>query len=93
MMAEMAEMGRMKVVNSRIETKPFYNAHTHAAMFKLRNSAEGLELHRWLKEKVWPVESKLTEEDVYWGCVLSFIEMVRSAQHLQGRARAFEESV
>ncbi|MFP3950047.1 MAG: amidohydrolase [Candidatus Micrarchaeia archaeon] len=54
------------------------NAHTHGAMGLLRGYGEGLPLHRWLEEKIWPAEEKLNKEDIYWGTLLGAIEMVRS---------------
>ena len=36
----------------------FVNAHTHAAMTLLRGLADDLPLDRWLKEAIWPVESR-----------------------------------
>jgi len=54
------------------------NAHTHAAMSLLRNYADDLPLEQWLFDKIFPVEDKLTAEDVYWASMLSIIEMIRS---------------
>lgn len=54
------------------------NTHTHAAMTLLRSYADDLPLMPWLKEKVWPFEEKLTEEDIYWGTALALCEMIRS---------------
>ncbi len=54
------------------------NAHTHAAMTILRGYGEGLPLERWLKEKIWPAEAKLTGEQVYYGTLLGASEMARS---------------
>ena len=56
----------------------FYNAHTHAPMTFERGWAEDLPLDRWFNERVWVVESKLTDEDVYWGAMLAMAEMIRS---------------
>ena len=42
----------------------FYNAHTHASMTFERGWAEDLPLDRWFNERVWVVESQLTDEDV-----------------------------
>lgn len=36
----------------------FVNAHTHAAMALMRGLADDLPLERWLKEAIWPVESR-----------------------------------
>lgn len=54
------------------------NAHTHVAMTLLRSYADDLPLFEWLNEKIWPVEAKLTAEDVYWGTMLGIVEMVRA---------------
>lgn len=54
------------------------NAHVHAAMTLLRGYAEDLPLQDWLREKVWPAESRLTPEDVYWGTLLGIAEMILS---------------
>lgn len=55
----------------------FVNSHTHAAMTLLRGYADDLELFDWLSNYIWPLEAKLTEEDVYWGSRLACLEMIR----------------
>jgi 5-methylthioadenosine/S-adenosylhomocysteine deaminase len=57
---------------------PLINGHTHAAMTLFRGSGGDLPLMPWLEEKIWPVEAKLTAEDVYWGARLACAEMLRS---------------
>ncbi|HWT89526.1 MAG TPA: amidohydrolase [Solirubrobacterales bacterium] len=57
---------------------PLVNGHTHAAMTLFRGSGGDLPLMPWLEEKIWPVEAKLTAEDVYWGARLACAEMLRS---------------
>lgn len=54
------------------------NTHTHLPMSILRNYADDLPLWEWLTEKVWPIESKLTEEIIYWGTMLSIAELIMS---------------
>lgn len=54
------------------------NAHTHIGMSLLRNYADDLPLYEWLTKKIWPIEAKLTTEDVYWGSLLSMVEMIQS---------------
>lgn len=54
------------------------NAHTHLAMSLLRNYADDLPLQDWLTKKIWPVEANLKAEDVYWGTLLSIVEMIQS---------------
>ena len=57
---------------------PLVNGHTHAAMTLFRGSGGDLPLMPWLEEKIWPVEAKLSDEDVYWGSRLACAEMLRS---------------
>ncbi len=54
------------------------NSHTHIGMSLLRNLADDLPLHDWLTKKIWPTEAKLNGEDVYWGSLLSMVEMIES---------------
>ena len=56
---------------------PLVNGHTHAAMTLFRGSGGDLPLMPWLEEKIWPVEAKLADEDVYWGARLACAEMLR----------------
>lgn len=55
----------------------YINTHTHAAMSLLRGYADDLPLMEWLEQKIWPLEAKLTEEDVYWGSMLAILEMIK----------------
>lgn len=56
----------------------FVNTHTHAAMTILRSYADDLPLMQWLSERIWPLEERLTAEDVYWGTMLCVLEMIKS---------------
>ncbi len=56
----------------------FVNAHCHAAMTLLRGYADDMTLMPWLTEKIWPVEARLSGEDVYWGTLLACVEMLRA---------------
>lgn len=72
------------------------NAHTHTAMAILRSYADDLPLMTWLQEKIWPLEARLTEDDVYWAARLGCLEMIRTGTtffndmywHVHGTARA-----
>lgn len=55
----------------------FYNAHAHSPMSILRGYGENLTLDRWLQEKIFPFEAKLTGEGVYWGTMLSMAESLK----------------
>ena len=54
------------------------NGHTHAAMTLMRGYADDMQLQAWLEGKIWPLEARLTEEDVYWGARLACLEMVKN---------------
>ncbi len=55
----------------------FVNAHGHAAMTLLRSYADDLPLMEWLEKRIWPLEANLEEDDVYYGTLLSMIEMLK----------------
>ena len=52
------------------------NTHAHIAMSIFRGTFEGCDLYTWLNEKIWPIEAKLTEEQVYDATMLSILEML-----------------
>ena len=56
----------------------FKNAHTHSAMTFLRSYADDLPLQDWLFTQVFPMEAKLTGEDVYWYSKLAILEYLTS---------------
>ena len=56
----------------------FKNAHTHSAMTFLRSYADDLSLQEWLYNRVFPMEAKLTEDDVYWCSRLAILEYLTS---------------
>lgn len=56
----------------------FKNAHTHSAMTFLRSFADDLPLHDWLTKQVFPMEAKLTGDDVYWLTKLAIMEYLTS---------------
>ncbi len=56
----------------------FKNAHTHSAMTFLRSYADDVPLQQWLNEKVFPMEAKLTGEDIYHLTKLAVLEYLTS---------------
>ncbi len=56
----------------------FKNAHTHSAMTFLRSYADDVPLQTWLQEKVFPMEAKLTGEDIYHLTKLAILEYLTS---------------
>ena len=56
----------------------FINAHTHSGMTFLRSMADDMPLQQWLNEKVFPIEEKLTQEDIYFFSKLAILEYLTS---------------
>lgn len=54
------------------------NCHTHLGMSVFRATNDSLTLEKWLQEKIWPIEDKLTDDDIYYTTMLSCIEMIKS---------------
>lgn len=55
------------------------NTHTHAAMSCFRGLGDDLPLGRWLHEVIFPAEAAIVcEEMVYWGTLLSAVEMLKN---------------
>lgn len=52
----------------------FKNAHTHSAMTLLRSRADDMPLSDWLNKQIFPVEAKLTAEDIYYLTQLAILE-------------------
>jgi 5-methylthioadenosine/S-adenosylhomocysteine deaminase len=76
------------------------NGHTHAAMTLFRGFADDLPLMEWLTEHIWPVEKRMSDEDVYWGTRLACVEMIRTGTtsfwdmywHAEATARAVDDA-
>jgi 5-methylthioadenosine/S-adenosylhomocysteine deaminase len=76
------------------------NGHTHAAMTLFRGFADDLPLMEWLTDHIWPVEKRMSDDDVYWGTRLAAVEMIRTGTtsfwdtywHAEATARAVEDA-
>jgi 5-methylthioadenosine/S-adenosylhomocysteine deaminase len=84
----------------RLAFPGFVNAHTHLPMVLFRGLADDVPLHSWLHDHIWPLERRLSPEDVYWCTLLALSEGIRSGTttfadmyfHCDAIARAVEES-
>lgn len=56
----------------------FKDAHTHSGMTLLRSYADDLPLDKWLNQQVFPIEAKMTGEDVYELTKLAVLEYLTS---------------
>jgi len=84
----------------KLATSGFINAHTHLAMVLFRGLADDVPLDVWLEDHIWPIEAKLSPEDIYWCTLLAIAESVRGGTvafadmyfHVDAIAQAVEES-
>ena len=67
---------RSEQSNNRLVMPGLINCHGHTAMTLVRGLGSGLPLQRWLEEAIFPVEAKMTPEDVYAGNVWGLMEML-----------------
>lgn len=65
-------------LNGNLLMPSFKNAHTHSAMTFARSFADDLPLHEWLNNMIFPMEAKLTGEDIYNLSRLAFLEYLTS---------------
>ncbi|RKM62074.1 amidohydrolase [Butyrivibrio sp. CB08] len=63
----------------------FKNAHTHSAMTLMRSKADDLPLQDWLNNQIFPIEAKMTAEDIYHLSKIAIMEYLTS-----GITAAFE---
>ncbi len=77
------------------------NCHNHCAMSLFRGMADDLDLDVWLRDYIFPAESRLLDEEtVYWCTKLAAAEMIASGTttvadgyfYEDAAARALEES-
>jgi 5-methylthioadenosine/S-adenosylhomocysteine deaminase len=52
------------------------NAHTHVSMTLLRGVGEELPLMEWLQKKIFPIEDRLTAQNIRSGADLAIMEMI-----------------
>ncbi len=71
-------VGEVEDMNFALVLPGLINTHTHAAMTLFRGIAEDVKLHEWLSTYIFPREAKLTEQDVYVGSLIGFMEMIKN---------------
>ena len=69
-----------KVINAsgKVVMPGIINTHSHISMSIFRETVDGLKTQDWLTQKIWPMEDKLTNEDIYYATMLSCIEMIET---------------
>lgn len=63
---------------NKVMSPGFFNTHCHIPMTILRGYGDGLSLQKWLFERIFPYEAKLTGEDCFWAGQLGAIELIKS---------------
>lgn len=66
----------VKDMSGKLVMPGLYNCHTHTSMVLLRGVGNGLPLNEWLFNAVFPIEDKLTAEDIKTGSELAALEMI-----------------
>lgn len=54
------------------------NTHAHVPMVLFRNAGPDLNANDWFNKIIFPLESNLTPEDIYWGAMLGQAEMIQN---------------
>ena len=62
----------------RIVMPGLINSHTHIGMSIFRATNDNLTLNEWLNDKIWPIEDNMTDEDIYYSSLVSFLEMIKT---------------
>ncbi len=65
-------------LNGNLIMPGFKNAHTHSGMTFARSLADDLPLHEWLNDMIFPMEAKLTPEQIYHLSKLAILEYLTS---------------
>lgn len=68
----------VKDMSGKLLMSGFYNCHNHCPMVLLRGVGSDLPLNEWLFNKVFPIEDKLTADEIYAGTNLALLEMLAS---------------
>lgn len=75
---ETEENSKVIYANGKIVMPGMINTHAHVPMSIFRETVDGYSLQEWLTQKIWPMEDKLTNEDIEIASTLSFIEMIKT---------------
>ncbi|MBR5754335.1 MAG: amidohydrolase [Erysipelotrichaceae bacterium] len=65
-----------KDFSNRLLMPGLVNSHTHTPMVFLRGIADGLPLDKWLNERVFPIEAKLTAEQIRVSSYYAILELL-----------------
>ncbi|HAX84029.1 MAG TPA: amidohydrolase [Ruminococcaceae bacterium] len=72
----MGEFDEIKDMSGKILMPGLINCHNHCPMVLLRGIGSDLPLQQWLFDTVFPIEDKLTAEEIEAGSKLALLEMI-----------------
>jgi len=75
---QIAEGTKVIEAEGQLAIPGLINTHAHVPMVLMRNLAEDVTIESWFNDYIWPMESNLTAEDVYWGALLGIAEMIEN---------------
>lgn len=75
---EINDIDKVIDANGKVVMPGLINTHAHVPMSIFRETVDGYNLQDWLTKKIWPMEDKLTNEDIYYASYLSFLEMIKT---------------
>ena len=75
---EMPHFDRQIDLRGHLLMPGFKNAHAHTAMTFVRSLADDVSLQEWLFHRIFPLEAKLTSEDIYDFTRLGILEYLSS---------------
>lgn len=64
--------------SNKFITPGFVVMHAHTPMSIFKGIAEDVNIDDWFNKEIWPYESKMQDEDIYWGTKLACIEMLNN---------------
>lgn len=70
------EFDQIKDMTGKLLIPGLVNTHTHSPMCLLRGIGSDLPLQNWLFDKVFPIEDRMTKEDILAGSQLAILEML-----------------
>ncbi len=85
--------GEMIDCNGNLLLPAFYNTHCHAAMTLFRGYGEDLPLQKWLEERIFPAEDRLTYQSVFSASMWAIAEMLKSGVASFSDMYMFEDAV
>jgi len=90
---ETKDIDRFIDATNKVVMPGLINTHAHIPMSVFRETLDGYNLQDWLSKKIWPMEDKLTMEDIYYASYLSFIEMIKTGTTTANDMYAMTEDI